>query len=123
MRDLGCLGVAVGDDLLAADLGGPGQLALLDEEGRLLLGAGEDALRLLLGTLHEAAGLLVDALGLPDLLRHRDAKLIDEVERGHLVHDHRIGHGHAAAIGDQRLEAFDQEDDVDGRVPPRAVSG
>ena len=83
------------DDLLRADLGGAGQLALLDEERGLLLGAGEDALGLFLGTLDEPRRLLVDALGLADLLGHGDAQLVDEVERSHLVHDHGVGHGHA----------------------------
>ena len=67
------------DDLRGALLRGARQLALLDEERGLLLGAGEDALGLLLGTLDEALGLLVDALGLADLLGHGDAQLVDEV--------------------------------------------
>src|SRR5262245_1862222 len=45
--------LALVDDLLAADLGGTRQLALLDEERGLLLSAGEDALALFLGTLDE----------------------------------------------------------------------
>ena len=109
--------VALGDDLLRPELRGTRQLPLLDEERGLLLGTREDALGLLLGALDEARRLLVDALGLADLLGHGDTQLVDEVERAHLVHDHGIGHGHAAAVRDQRFEAFDEEDDVDGRGP------
>src|SRR3954454_5029480 len=49
------LGVALPffHDLRTSDLGGTRQLALLDEERGLLLGAGEDALALFLGTLDE----------------------------------------------------------------------
>ena len=46
---------ALGDDLLRPDLGGTRQLALLDEERGLLLGACQDPLGLLLGTLDETA--------------------------------------------------------------------
>ena len=53
-------------------------------------------------------------LACADLLGHGDAQLVDEVERARLVHDHGVGHGHAAAVGDQRLEVLDEEDDVDG---------
>ena len=102
-------------DLLGPELRGPGQLPLLDEERGLLLGTCEDPLGLLLGALDETGGLLVDALGLADLFGHGDTQLIDEIERAHLVHDHGVGHGHAAAVRDQRFEAFDEEDDVDGR--------
>ena len=117
LLDLASLAHRLLDDLLGALLGSTPELALLDEEGGLLLGACEDALRLLLGSLDEAAGLLVDALGLADLLRHGDAQLVDQIERRHLVHDHGIGHGHAAAIGHQGLQALDEEDDVDGGKP------
>jgi hypothetical protein len=101
------------DDLARSKLSGARQLPLLDEEGGLLLRSREDALGLLLGALDQPARLLVDALGLPDLLRYGHAQLVDEIERGHLIHDHGVGHGHAAAVGHEGLETLDQEDDVD----------
>ena len=52
--DLLRLALAVADDLARALLGGTRQLALLDQVGRLLLGAGSDPLGLLLGTIDDA---------------------------------------------------------------------
>src|SRR5688500_20399383 len=49
LADLLGLRLALLDDLLRAQLGGARQLPLLDQERRLLLGAGEDPLGLLLG--------------------------------------------------------------------------
>ena len=102
------------DDLRGALLRGARQLALLDEEGGLLLGTGEDALGLLLGALDEAARLLVDALGLAHLLGHGDAELVDEVERGDLVDHDRVASWACGGLGDESLEPLDEEDDVDG---------
>ena len=79
------------------DLGGARQLALLDQERGLLLGAGEDALGLLLGTLDDALGLVVDALGRADLFGHGDAQLVEQVEGARLVDDHVARQGHVAA--------------------------
>ena len=110
--------VGLGDDPPALGLGGLGQAALVDEEGGLLLGSGDDPLRLLLGLLDDPLALGVDALGGADLLGDGDAQLVDEAERGVLV-DHDVGRERQLlAVGDQRLEALDEEDDVDGWCPP-----
>src|SRR3954465_1674749 len=58
--DLLGLALALIHDLPAPDLGCTRQLALLDQERSLLLGAGEDALALFLGALDEARRFLVD---------------------------------------------------------------
>src|SRR5688572_6157389 len=79
--DLVCLTLAVGDDLRGANLSGAGELALLDEESGLLLGASQDALGLLLGALDDALGLFVDSLGSANLLRHGNPQLVEQVER------------------------------------------
>ena len=107
---------ALVDDLAALGLGGLGEATLVDEEGRLLLGPGDDALRLLLGLLDDPLALGVDALGRADLLGHGDAQLVDEAEGGVLVDDHVRRQRQLLAVGDQRLEALDEEDDVDGRA-------
>ena len=59
-----------------------GEPALLDEECRLLLGPGDDALGFFLGLLDDPLALGVDALGGADLFGHGHAQLVDEVERG-----------------------------------------
>jgi len=48
--------LALGDDLLRTQLGDAGQLTFLDQEGGLLLGAGEDALGLFVSALDDALG-------------------------------------------------------------------
>ena len=99
------------------------QPALLDQEGRLLLGAGNDALRLLLGLLDDPLTLGVDPLGGPDLLRHGHAQLIDEPQGGVLV-DHDVGRERQLlAVRQQRFQALDEEDDVDDSGPPARGGG
>ena len=74
----------------------------------------DDPLRLLLRLLDDPLALGVDALGGADLLGDGDPQLVDEPERGVLV-DHDVGgQRQLLAVGDQRLEALDEEDDVDG---------
>ncbi len=101
------------DDPLALGLGGLGQAALVDEESRLLLGPPDDPLCLLLGLLDDALALGVDALGSADLFGDGDTELIDEAEGGVLVDDNVRRERQLLAVGDQRLEALDEEDDVD----------
>ena len=97
----------------ALRLGGLGQAALVDEEGGLFLGLGDDPLGLLLGLLDDPLALGVDALGGADLFGDGDPQLVDEAEGGVLV-DHDVGRQRQLlAVGDQRLEALDEEDDVD----------
>ena len=107
------VGTGVGDDLATLGLGRLGQPALVDEEGGLLLGPGDDPLGLFLGLLDDPLALGVDPLGGADLLRHRDTKLVDQAERGVLVDDHVRGQRQLLAVGDERFEALDKEDDVD----------
>ena len=101
-----------------SSVGGLGQAPLVDEEGGLLLGAGDDALRLLLGLLDDALAFGVDALGGADLLGDGDAQLIDETESGVLVDDDVRRERQLLAVRDERFEALDEEDDVDGSGPP-----
>ena len=103
----------VGDDLAALGLGRLGQPALVDEEGGLLLGPGDDPLGLFLGLLDDPLALGVDPLGGADLLRDGDPQLVDEAERRVLVDDDVRGQRQLLAVGDERLEALDEEDDVD----------
>ena len=95
-------------------LGGLGQPPLVDEEGGLLLGARDDALRLFLRLLDDPLALGVDPLGGPDLLGDGDAQLVDEPERGVLVDDDVRRERQLLAVRDERFEALDEEDDVDG---------
>jgi hypothetical protein len=98
----------------AALLGrGLGQSTLLDEEGGLLLGSPDDPLRLLLGLLDDPLALRVDPLGGANLLRNRGPQLVDEPERRVLVDDDVVREGELLAVREERLEAFDEEDDVD----------
>jgi hypothetical protein len=105
------LGLA--DDPSTLGLGLLGEPPLVDEERGLLLGAGDDPLRLLLGLLDDPLALGVDALRGPDLLRDGDAELVDEAERGRLIDDDVVRQRELLAVRDDRLKAFDKEDDVD----------
>ena len=109
------VGVAVGvaDDHAALGLGRLGQAALVDEEGGLLLGPGDDPLGLLLGLLDDPLALGVDPLGGADLFGDGDAQLVDEAERRVLVDDDVRRQRQLLAVGDERFEALDEEDDVD----------
>ena len=78
-----------------------GQAPLVDEEGGLLLGAGDDPLRLLLGLLDDPLALGVDPLGGADLLGDGDAQLVDEAERGVLVDDDVRRQRQLLAVGDE----------------------
>ena len=97
----------------ALGLGLLGEAALVDEERRLLLGLGDDPLGLVLGLLDDPLALGVDPLGGADLLGDGDAQLVDEAERGVLVDDDVGRQRQLLAVRDQRLEALDEEDDVD----------
>ena len=57
-------------------------------------------------------------LSLADFLRHGDAQLVDQLEQCGLVEDDVVGEGQLLAGGDQRLQAFDEKNDVRGRDPP-----
>ena len=70
--DLFGVGLGLRDDPPALGLGLLGQAALVDQEGGLLLGAGDDALRLLLGLLDDPLAFGVDPLGGADLLGNGD---------------------------------------------------
>jgi len=113
----------VGDDLAAVRLGSLGQASLADQEGRLLLGAADDPLGLLLRFVDDPLALGVDPLGRTDLLGDSDAKLVDETESRILVDDDVRRERQLLAIGDQGLEALDEEDDVDRSVLPAAGVG
>ena len=103
----------LGDDVATLGLGRLGQPALVDEEGGLLLGPGDDPLGLFLGLLDDPLALGVDPLGGADLLRDGDAKLVDQAERRVLVDDDVRRQRQLLAVGDERFEALDKEDDVD----------
>jgi hypothetical protein len=113
--DLLGFGLGAGDDPPALLVGRLGQAALVDQEGGLLLGTRDDALGLLLRLVDDPLALGVDPLRRPDLLRNGDPELVDQAERGVLVDDDVVGQRQLLTVGDQRLEALDQEDDVDRR--------
>ena len=100
-------------DSCALLAGGLGQPALLDEEGRLFLGARDGALGLLLGLLDDPLAFGIDPLRGADLLRDRDPQLVDQIERGHLVDDDIARERQLLPVRDERFEALDEEDDVD----------
>ena len=70
---VGGVGVGVGDDPAALDLGGLGQALLIDQMGRLLAGAGDDPLGLLVCPFQDPLALGVDPAGGLDLLGDRRA--------------------------------------------------
>jgi hypothetical protein len=112
------VGMCVFDDPLALGLGRLGQAALVDEERRLFLGAADDALCFFLGFLDDAFALGVDPLRGANLFGDGDAELVDEPEGRVLVDDNVRRERQLLAVGDQRLEALDEEDDVDVVSPP-----
>ena len=114
--DLLGVGLRAADDALALVISGLGQATLIDQERGLFLGAGDDPLRLLLRLVDDPFALGVDSLCRTDLLGDGNAQLVDQAERGVLVDDDVGGQGQLLAVGDQRFEALDQEDDVDRRV-------
>ena len=115
------VGVRLLDDPLALRLGRLGQAALVDQEGRLFLGTADDPLGLFLGLLDDALALGVDALGGTHLLGDGHPQLVDEPESGVLVDHHVRRERQLLAVGDQRLEALDEEDDVDVGGPPAGL--
>jgi hypothetical protein len=111
------------DDLAALDVGRLGEPALVDQEGRLLLGLGEDALGLLLGLLDDPLTLGIDPFGGTDLFRDRDAQFVDEAKGGVLVDDDVRRQGELLAVRDEGLESLDEEDDVDGSALQAGEAG
>ena len=76
----------------------------------------DDPLGLFLGLLDDPLALGVDPLGGADLLGDGDAELVDEVEGRVLVDDDVGRQRQLLAVRDERLEALDEEDDVDRRA-------
>jgi hypothetical protein len=111
--DLLGLVLALADDPSALRLGLLRESALVDEECGLLLGAGHDALGFLLGFFDDPLALGIDPFRRTDLLGDGNAQLVDEAERSGLVDDDVIGQREAPAVRDYRLEALDEENDVD----------
>ena len=116
--DFAALVLGAIEDLGGTLLGGANELTLLEHLDRLLLGPGDDRVTLLARTLGDPSGLLGDAARLADLLGHGDAELIDQLEERGLVEHDVVREGQLLAGGDQRLQSFDEEDDVRGRDPP-----
>jgi hypothetical protein len=106
------------DDREALRVGGLGEAALVDEERRLLLRAADDPLGFLLRLLDDPLALGVDPLRGADLLGDGCPKLVDEAERRVLVDDDVARERQLLAVREQRLEALDEEDDVDRSGPP-----
>jgi hypothetical protein len=90
------------------------EATLVDQERGLFLRLGHDPLRLFLRLLHDPLALGVDALGGTDLFGDGDAQFIDESEGGILVDDDIGRERQLLAVRDERFEALDEEDDVDG---------
>ena len=104
------------DDLSPLGLGELEKAALSDQEGGLLLGPAHDPRCLFLGLLDDPFAFRVDPLGGPNLFGNRDPELIDEVEDRIAVDDRVPRQGKGLARGDQRLEPFEEEDDVQGSL-------
>jgi hypothetical protein len=105
--------MCLADDLAALALRRLGQPALVDQEGGLLLRLADDPLRLFLCLLDDPLALGIDAFRGTDFLGDGDSKLVDETERRILVDDDIRRERQLLAVGDQGLEALDEEDDVD----------
>lgn len=118
--DLLRIRLSLADDLAALLLGRPGQLAFLDEVRSLLLRSGEDLLGFLTSLVEQSLALRVDSFGVLDLLGDRDTELIDVIECLRLVDDDAADQRQTASVGQDRLESFDEEDDVDETGPPSA---
>ncbi len=118
--DLLAFGVGLSDDLVAHLLGLPGQLTFLYEVRCLLLGTGEDLLRLFAGLLEQSLDLGVDALGVPYFFGDCHTQLVDQIECIRLIDDNAAGQGKLAAAGDLLFEFLNQEDDVRRTGPPQA---
>ena len=73
----------------------------------------DDPLGLVLGLLDDPLALGVDPLGRADLLGDGDPQLVDEPEGRVLVDDDVGRQRQLLAVRDERLEALDEEDDVD----------
>jgi hypothetical protein len=106
------------DDREALGVGGLGEAPLVDEERRLLLRATDDSLGFLLRLVDDPLALGVDPLRGTDLLGDGGPKLVDEAERRVLVDDDVARERQLLAVREQRLEALDEEDDVDRSGPP-----
>jgi hypothetical protein len=114
--DLLCLGLGAGDDPATLLVGRLRETAFVDQESGLLLGAGDDSLGLLLRLVDDPLAFRVDALRGANLFGYGNAELVDQAQSGVLVDDDVVGQRQLLAVGDQRLEALDQEDDVDRSV-------
>ena len=79
----------------------------------MLLGTGDDPLRFLLGLFDDPLALGVDPLRRANLLGDGDPELVDEPEGSRLVDDDVVRQWQPPAVRDDRLEALDEEDDVD----------
>ena len=79
----------------------------------MLLGTGDDPLRFLLGLFDDPLALGVDPLRRADFFGDSDPQLVDEPEGGCLVDDDVVRQGQPTAVRDDRLEALDEENDVD----------
>jgi hypothetical protein len=62
---------------------------------------------------------MADPLRGPNLFGHGRTQIVDEVERRLAVNDDVARERQRPAVGDQRLEALDEEDDVQGSAPLR----
>ena len=116
--DLAGLVLGAIEDLGRTLLRCPDELALVEHLDRLLLGSGDNRVTLLAGALRDPPGFLGDSARLAHLFRHGDAELVDQLEQRGLVEDDVVREGQLLAGGDQRLQTFDEEDDVRGRDPP-----
>jgi hypothetical protein len=108
------LGLA--DDPPALLLGELQEAPLTDEERGLLLGPADDPGRLLVGLLDDPLALGVDPLRGTDLLRDRDAELVDEIEDRIPIDDDVPRQRQRPAGRDQGFEPLEEEDDVQERI-------
>jgi hypothetical protein len=68
----------------------------------------------------KALNLIGDAPGRLDVLRNGHPKLIDPLQRRSLIDYHAAAKGELPAVGNQRLQTLDQNDDIYRSGPPWA---
>src|ERR1035437_9383211 len=111
-RNLVGFDLSLTHNLVAQLFGLTSQLPLLDQVRRLLLGSTQNLLGFLTSLFEKALNLIGDAPGRLDVLRNGHPELIDPLQRRGLIDYHAAAKGEFPAVGNERLQTLDQNDDV-----------